>query len=134
MDRISKRERSALMSRIRGDDLGPETRLRMALVRLGLRFRRNAGMLPGSPDFVFEDGRLAVFLHGCFWHGHGEHYRAPKSNRAFWRRKLADNRRRDARARRALNRAGWRVAAVWECALRKDADKAVRGIASKLAA
>ena len=117
------------MARIRGDRLGPEERLRAALRRLGVPHRRNVRELPGSPDIVVSeepDLGLAVFVHGCFWHGHRPCYRAPRSRRAFWRRKLADNRRRDRRARRALHRAGWRVAVVWECALRSGAAIAER--------
>ena len=121
------------MSRIVGDNLKPETRLRMALVRQGLRFRRNVKSLPGSPDFVFGKERLAVFVHGCFWHGHNGCYRPPKSNTDFWRKKLAANRERDARARRRLNAMGWETAVVWECAIYKDARKLALRIARKTA-
>ena len=132
MDTLSKGRRSALMSRIRGDDLGPETRLRMALVRRGIRFRRNVEALPGSPDFVFNAAKLAVFVHGCFWHGHPLCYRAPKSNRKFWRQKLNGNRRRDARVRCRLRKIGYSTAIVRECAIRANITQCAERIASKL--
>lgn len=122
------------MAKIRGDFLGPERRLRSALRRAGVRFRRNVRSLPGSPDAVA--GRVAVFVHGCFWHGCPSHYRPPKSNRPFWSAKLAGNRARDRRARRELAAAGYVVAEVWEHDLRTDADadRAAGWIASLAAA
>jgi len=117
-DRLTRAERSALMSRIRGDDLKPEARLRAALRAAGVRFRRNARGLPGTPDVVLDAARLAVFVDGCFWHGCPRHCRMPKTRRRFWEAKFEVNRRRDARVRRALNRAGWSVMRVWEHDLR----------------
>lgn len=115
MDTLSTASRSALMGKIRGDNLRPETAVGEALRSLGYRaVTRNASDLPGSPDFVLARPRVAVFVHGCFWHGCPAHYRPPKSNGAFWRGKLATNRRRDARCARALRRAGWSVLTVWE--------------------
>lgn len=102
------------MRAIKGSGTGPERALLRACWRLGLRPRIGGDGLPGRPDLRFPAARLAVFVHGDFWHGCPRHYRAPWSNRAFWRSKLEGNRRRDARVRRALNRAGWRVATVWE--------------------
>lgn len=102
------------MSRIRGEGTAPERGLERALRAAGVRFLRQSRDLPGRPDIVVPSARLAVFVHGCFWHGCPRHYRAPKSNRGFWRRKLVSNRRRDERCRRTLRRMGWRTVAVWE--------------------
>ena len=119
MDALTKAERSALMARITGDGLGPERAMAAAIRAAGARgFVRNDRSLPGSPDFAFHAARLAVFVHGCFWHGCPRHYRAPRTRRRFWSAKLAANRRRDARVRRALNRLGWSVMVVWEHSLR----------------
>jgi DNA mismatch endonuclease (patch repair protein) len=119
-DVLTKAKRSEVMSNVRGSG-NKETEL--ALVKL-LRFhgitgwRRNQNVF-GKPDFVFIKARLAVFVDGCFWHGCPKHARQPKSNRAFWRRKLSANKTRDALVTRTLRRAGWRVLRVWEHELAK---------------
>jgi len=76
-------------------------------------------LLQVMPDFVFLKSRTAIFVDGCFWHGCPRHATKPKNNRAFWRRKLASNKRRDRLVNRALRRAGWRVLRVWEHELRR---------------
>jgi DNA mismatch endonuclease (patch repair protein) len=80
----------------------------------GLSGWRRHRRLPGTPDFAFPAARVAVFVHGCFWHGCPRHYRPPRSNGPFWRRKVEGNRRRDRRAARALRALGWRAVTVWE--------------------
>ncbi|MFO1486913.1 MAG: very short patch repair endonuclease [Verrucomicrobiota bacterium] len=82
------------------------------------------------PDFVFRQHRLAVFVDGCFWHACPRHATKPRSNAAFWRRKLARNRARDALVTRELRRAGWRVVRIWECSLRKNPQACVRRVCS----
>lgn len=115
MDSLSPEKRSKLMSRIRGNCLKPELAVAAALCSLGYRaVARNPRDLPGSPDFVLERLDTAIFVHGCYWHGCPAHYRSPKSNTVFWRKKLDANRKRDARCARALRRAGWSVLTVWE--------------------
>jgi DNA mismatch endonuclease (patch repair protein) len=131
-DRLSREERSALMSRIKSRDTGPEIALRRALFGRGLRFRIHRRGLPGKPDIVFVSKRVAVFCHGCFWHGHEGCYRAPKTNMEFWSRKLAANMDRDRRNRMALEAMGWRVVQVWECHIRRDIDTVVNSIVSLL--
>lgn len=122
--------RSALMSRITGDDLGPEVLLRAALRGRGVAFERNVRGMPGTPDVVLVEARLAVFVDGCFWHGCREHFKAPKTRRAWWRRKIEGNKARDARVRRMLRRDGWRTMTVWEHELRGDRgpDRAARRV------
>ena len=114
--------RSAVMRRVKGRDTTPERRVRRILWRLGARYRLNRKDLPGSPDIVMPGRRLAVFVHGCFWHGHdcARGARVPKANREYWLGKVARNRARDARAAEALAEAGWRVETVWECDLKDE--------------
>jgi DNA mismatch endonuclease (patch repair protein) len=115
-------KRSAVMRRVKGKDTTPEMIVRRALTRLGARYRLHRKDLPGSPDVVLPGRRLALFVHGCFWHGHdcARGARVPKANRDYWTAKVARNRARDAKNRDALEAAGWRVATLWECEL-KDA-------------
>src|SRR5689334_12239074 len=116
-------KRSAVMAAIRGKDTKPELAVRKALTALGARYRLHRKDLPGSPDIVLPGRRLVVFVHGCFWHGHGfaRGARAPKGNAGYWTAKLERNRARDAAALAALAAAGWRAEVVWECELRDAA-------------
>ena len=106
-----------MMSGIRGKDTKPELLIRSYLHRAGLRFRLHVRSISGSPDVVLPGRRVALFVHGYFWHRHVGCFKAsvPKSNVAFWRAKFAVNVRRDRRTTRALRRDGWRVLTVWEC-------------------
>lgn len=122
-DTLTAAQRSALMSRIRGTNTGPERIVRSMLHRLGYRFTVNAPnnrRLPGKPDLVLPRYRTVVFVHGCFWHGHEgcKVAKIPKTRRAWWRAKIEGNRRRDARSEEALRTAGWHVMMIWECAVR----------------
>ncbi len=111
--------RSAQMSRVRGRDTKLEMRVRRALHAAGLRYRLHARDLPGKPDLVFRGRRIALFVHGCFWHQHPDPNcklsRMPKSKLDFWRPKLEGNRLRDEKTRSALEARGWTVVEVWEC-------------------
>lgn len=105
------------MSRISGKETKPEIAVRKAAHKLGYRFRLHRRDLPGSPDIVFPSRKLALFVHGCFWHQHETCHFAytPKSNIEFWQTKFKNNVARDARAKQELERLGWRVAVIWEC-------------------
>lgn len=83
----------------------------------GFRMRYNAPYLPGKPDIVIHALKLAIFVHGCFWHGHGckRGARSPRANAAYWAAKIARNRARDRRNAAALRKAGWRVITLWDC-------------------
>ena len=115
-------KRSAVMRRVKGRNTSPELKVRKALTGLGVRYRLNRKDLPGSPDIVMAGRRLAIFVHGCFWHGHdcARGSRVPKANREYWTAKVARNVARDARTAADLAAAGWRVETIWECDL-KDA-------------
>ena len=121
MDVLTKRERSELMSKIRGKNTVPEMALRRMVWALGYRYRLHGSTLPGKPDLVFARRRKVIFMHGCFWHYHGKcpKFSMPKSRCEFWVPKLEANRARDKRNQRLLRAAGWKVMVVWECELRK---------------
>jgi DNA mismatch endonuclease, patch repair protein len=120
--------RSAIMRAVKGRDTGPELAVAGILKSLELRVRRNVKFLPGTPDFANKTAKLAIFVHGCFWHGHGcaRGARTPKTNAAYWTAKIARNKARDARVRRALWALGYRVLTVWECRLKRPAAVAAR--------
>lgn len=120
------------MALIRGDNLGPEYKLKASLKIAGLNFLANCPSLPGKPDILFEQPRLAVQVHGCFWHGCPRHFRLPKRNREWWSQKIAANKQRDARTTRALRRLGYRVMVVWECELKKGVNEVVNKIARRV--
>jgi DNA mismatch endonuclease (patch repair protein) len=121
-------KRSAVMRRVKGKDTTPELAVRRLVWRLGGRYRLHRADLPGKPDIVLPGRRLAIFVHGCFWHGHdcARGARVPKANRDYWVGKVARNRARDAAARAALEAQGWQVATVWECELKDPAALAAR--------
>jgi DNA mismatch endonuclease, patch repair protein len=116
-------KRSAVMRRVKGKDTAPELKVRRALTALGARYRLNRKDLPGSPDIVMSGRRLAIFVHGCFWHGHDcpRGSRVPKANREYWTAKIARNVARDSRTNSALSEQGWRVETIWECELKDQA-------------
>lgn len=109
--------RSQVMRAVKGKDTRPEKAVRSLLHSLGYRFRLHRKDLPGSPDIVFPGRRAVVFVHGCFWHGHDckRGRRIPKSNRDYWKKKLAGNVSRDAQNQSELEAMNWAVLVVWEC-------------------
>jgi DNA mismatch endonuclease, patch repair protein len=115
-------ERAALMARIRTAHTKPEQVVRRWLHAQGFRFRLHSKKLPGTPDLILPRHRLAVFVHGCFWHNHPGCPRAtlPKTRRDFWKKKLDRNATRDREAEQALVSLGWRVVIVWECETRQE--------------
>lgn len=123
VDVVDPIKRSSMMAGIRGRDTKPEMILRRALHALGFRYRLHARKLPGKPDLVFPKFGAVVFVNGCFWHRHeGCHFASnPATRPDFWKRKFDENVARDRRNVLALTESGWRVAIVWECALRRDA-------------
>jgi DNA mismatch endonuclease, patch repair protein len=115
-DNRSPESRSALMSRIGPKNTSPELIVRRWLHKAGYRFRLHRRDLPGTPDIVLPRLRIAIFVHGCFWHAHGcAKGRPPKSRPEYWLPKLARNRERDAEKRAALEAAGWHVVEIWQC-------------------
>jgi len=122
-DVFTPHQRSAVMRRVKGRDTTPELKLRKLLTRMGLRYRLHRKDLPGSPDVAFMGRRVAIFMHGCFWHGHDcrRGARRPKANADYWLAKIGRNRARDAASLAALDAMGWRALVIWECDLRDEA-------------
>lgn len=116
------------MAKVGSKDTMPEIVVRRLLHAMGYRFRLHRGDLPGTPDIVLPRLGKAIFVHGCFWHGHSgcRLGRLPKSRIEYWGPKIAANRARDARKAAALRRAGWSVATVWECETRRHDRLAAR--------
>ncbi len=107
------------MSGIRGKNTRPEMLIRRALHARGFRYRLHCKDLPGKPDLCLPKYRAVIFVHGCFWHGHDCHlFKWPKTRADFWEAKVRRNREVDAVALERLTAEGWRVATVWECALK----------------
>ena len=113
-------KRSAVMRRVKAQGTSPERQVRRLIWSMGARYRLNRADLAGKPDIVLAGRRLAIFVHGCFWHGHdcARGARVPKANRDYWTAKIARNRARDQASLAALATAGWRVEIVWECELK----------------
>ena len=120
MDHLSKERRSQNMANIKSTNTKPELKVRSLLHRLGYRFRLNRRDLPGSPDIVLPRHKVAIFVHGCFWHSHKGCRRAniPSTNSDYWIKKLNRNRERDICIQATLRSLGWRVVIVWECELK----------------
>lgn len=110
------------MSGIRGKNTKPELLVRSLLFKAGYRFRLHRKDLPGTPDIVITGRRVAIFIHGCFWHRHHNCSlaRLPKTNAEFWKTKLSGNERRDRAKYSELANLGWRVLVIWECAIRRQ--------------
>lgn len=121
MDIVTPEVRSGMMSGIRGKDTAPELKVRRFLHANGFRYRLHRKDLPGKPDIVLPKYKACTFVNGCFWHRHKGCKLAsePKSREEFWNRKFSENVARDQRNIKALQAAGWRVAVIWECGLRK---------------
>jgi DNA mismatch endonuclease (patch repair protein) len=122
VDRIAPSQRSALMSRIRGKNTKPELILRKLLFKMGLRYRIHQNNLPSKPDIVFNNAKIAIFVHGCFWHQHNKCKFAylPATRKDYWLPKLKKNVKRDKEAISNLRKNKWKVHVVWECDLKNN--------------
>ena len=119
-DTVDRETRSRMMSAVRGKNTKLETDIRRRLFAQGLRYHLHARGLPGTPDMVLPKYSTVIFVHGCFWHYHGcSRSTLPDSRKNWWRKKLEDNRTRDAKALVELRSNGWRVVVIWECSVRR---------------
>jgi len=131
-DNLTPKQRSYCMSRIKGKDTRPEMKVRSALHKKGLRFRKHVKDLPGKPDIVFPKDKVAVFIDGDFWHG----YRFPAWEDKvsdFWKKKITGNRKRDARNHRKLRSKGWKVIRLWQHEVERDFGACIDRIVESLA-
>lgn len=119
-ERLTPDERSRLMSRVKTRNTKPERSVRKLLSALGYRYRLHSKLLPGKPDIVFNRLKKAIFVHGCFWHGHQGCPRGkrPSSRQDFWYPKLDKNAERDAATLSELESRGWSTLVIWECEVR----------------
>jgi DNA mismatch endonuclease (patch repair protein) len=115
--------RSAVMRAVKSRNTSPEMKVRALLRAIAPGYRLHRAELPGKPDIAYVGRKRAIFVHGCFWHGHdcARGARAPKANAAYWRAKIDRNRARDARNLESLQALGWRAMVVWECELKDEA-------------
>jgi len=129
-DVFSPEKRSSVMRQVKAKGTAPELAVRRLLTAMGLRYRLHRKDLPGAPDIVLPGRKTAIFVHGCFWHGHdcARGARIPKQNRDYWTQKIGRNRARDERAQAELAAKGWTPLIIWECELKNEpAMKARRG-------
>ncbi len=117
MDRITREQRSHVMSSVRSKNTKPEMTVRRVVHAMGFRYRLHSRKLPGQPDMVFTSRRKIIFVHGCFWHMHEgcPNVRLPKSHTDYWRPKLQGNREKDKQNLRKLHEMGWETLVIWEC-------------------
>jgi len=120
VDTRSKEKRSEIMAAVHSKDTGPEMLVRRYLWSKGMRYRVHAADIPGRPDIAVRRHKLAIFVHGCFWHGHEDcpRGRLPKSRLDYWGPKIDANKKRDAAIAEQLKREGWHQLVVWECQIR----------------
>jgi len=121
-DIVDRSTRSRMMSGIRGKDTRPELLLRRELHSRGFRYRLHAKHLPGRPDLILSKYNAVIFVHGCFWHRHSgcRYTTTPATRVQFWQAKFEANVARDLDVQQALASSGWRIAIIWECALRRS--------------
>lgn len=134
-DRISAEKRSRNMSHIRSKDTSIELKVRKYLFSLGYRYRVNYKDLPGKPDIVFTKKKIAIFIHGCYWHGHNCNSRyahVSKSNTDYWSAKINRNKERDANNIELLMKNGWKVIVLWECDIKDNFESIIEKLHSLL--
>ena len=135
VDIVDASTRSMMMARVKGKDTRQEVEIRKRLFALGFRYRLHDKKLPGKPDIVLRKYKAVIFIHGCFWHVHDcSLFRWPASKKAFWKKKLAGNRKRDIENIESLKKLGWRILVIWECSFRgagKKREKEIDTIVKK---
>ena len=130
-DTITPKRRSEIMSHIRSKDTKIELMVRRYLFALGYRYRVNYKALPGKPDIVFTKKKIAIFIHGCYWHGHncGSRYaHASQSNKAYWGPKIQRTQQRDQEHIAKLEADGWKVIVLWECQIKLNFEEVIKDL------
>lgn len=132
-DTISSDRRSKIMSHIKSKDTSIEMMVRRRLFAMGYRYRVNYKALPGKPDIVFTKKKIAIFIHGCYWHGHdcGSRYaHTSQSNKTYWGPKIERTKQRDQEHIQELKALGWKVVVLWECEIKQDFDNCMHLLVS----
>ena len=121
-DVLTPDQRHYCMQRIRGKETKPEVLVRKWLFHHGIRYRKNDKSLPGTPDIVIPNGRIVLFINGCFWHGHFgcKDFVVPKTRTEWWMEKINGTKERDNRKAELLTEQGWYVYTIWECSIKRD--------------
>lgn len=134
VDIFSKDKRHDVMSKIKGKDTKIELKVRHWLFHKGIRYRKNCKNISGWPDIAIKKYKIAIFIHGCFWHGHEncKLYRLPKSNTEFWKTKIEGNIHRDCNNIKLLKGSGWNVYVLWECQIKEDFEKTMNTLFDSL--
>ena len=129
MDKVSKKKRSEIMSKIRSKNTGPEKYVRKELRKRGFKFTLHKKNLPGKPDIVLKKHKTVINVNGCFWHHHDcGRYNIPKNNRKFWLNKFKNNKKRDRLNTLKLRKLGWKVYKIWECKVNKQTQSLVKNL------
>jgi len=134
-DTITQERRSEIMSHIKSQDTSIELMVRRYLFALGYRYRINYKALPGKPDIVFTKKKIAIFIHGCYWHGHdcGSRYaHSSKSNKAYWGPKIQRTQQRDQEHIAKLEADGWKTIVLWECRLKNHFSQAIADLVNTI--
>ncbi|ENY80350.1 very short patch repair endonuclease [Sphingopyxis sp. MC1] len=128
-DVVTPEVRSRMMAGIRGKNTKPEMLIRRGLHRLGLRFLVHDKRLPGKPDMVFPKWQAAIFVNGCFWHGHDcRLFKLPSTRTEFWRDKICANKERDRMVIKRLEDTGWRTLTIWECQIKGRSTEEIESV------
>lgn len=133
-DTFSKEKRHEVMSKIRGKDTKIEIKVRHWLYHHGIRYRKNCKDIAGKPDIAIKKYKIAIFIHGCFWHGHEncKYYRLPKSNVEYWEDKIEKNKNRDREIIENLQSMGWNVFVVWECQVKSNFESVMESLLNEI--
>jgi DNA mismatch endonuclease, patch repair protein len=133
-DVFTKKKRSEVMSRIKGQDTKFEVQVRSRLFKDGFRFRKNDKRYPGKPDILLPKYKTAILINGCFWHGHKgcKYFVVPKTRTDFWVNKINTNIKNDKKNHGLLKKMGWKVVVCWECQLKKDFNRQIEKIEEKI--
>jgi DNA mismatch endonuclease, patch repair protein len=134
MDTVSTEKRHEIMSKIKGKETTIENKVRLYLYHHGIRYRKNTKTIPGTPDISIKKYKIAIFVNGCFWHGHQDckYFRIPKTNVEYWTQKITRNIERDQEVKIRLESEGWTVITIWECQLKSSFEETMVAVLTEI--